>query len=144
MICCSKCASRFLNTCARLDCYDTIAHFRQEQQQPHQNDAPHPHPSSCDHAVDPSPTAQSHQPRPYYDAAGPLSVNGVRAYVKLGHAIDDHDKHDRVVIGTAGKACEHEYHRRTRAMEVLGQPGDVLKAWAEAGRALPEPSPILD
>ncbi|KAI8072782.1 hypothetical protein BC940DRAFT_291598 [Gongronella butleri] len=136
MICCSKCASRFLNTCARLDCYDTIAHFCQEQkQQPDSSDSCTTA-TSTSNSTKPSITGH-HQPRPYYDAAGPLSVNGVRAYVKLGHAIDDHAKHDRVVIGTAGKACEHEYHRRTRAIEVLGQPGDVLKMWAEAGRALP-------
>ncbi|ORX59422.1 Rhodanese-like protein [Hesseltinella vesiculosa] len=122
MICCSKCASRFLNTCARLDCYDTISDFLQSQP-----------------AASPEPSARTPAPQaPFYDAAGPLFTDsGVRAYVKHGKDIEDHKKHARVVVGTSGKACEHEFSRRTRALEVLGQPGDVLKAWAEAGRCLP-------
>ncbi|KAI8093152.1 Rhodanese-like domain-containing protein [Halteromyces radiatus] len=70
----------------------------------------------------------------------PVLVDGVRAYVKEGHTLEESKRHDRVVIGTSGKACEHEYHRRTRAIEVLGQPGQVLQEWAKAGRQLP-PSP---
>ncbi|CAO3591593.1 unnamed protein product [Absidia cylindrospora] len=75
--------------------------------------------------------------RQYYDAAGPVMVDGVRAYVKEGHALEESKRHDRVVVGTSGKACEHEYHRRTRAIDVLGEPGQVLKEWANAGRQLP-------
>ncbi|KAI8340898.1 hypothetical protein BC941DRAFT_418533 [Chlamydoabsidia padenii] len=116
MLCCSKCASQFLNTCARLHCYDTVHGFIQQssaKQQP------------------------AKAQRDYYDSAGPLVVDGVRAYVKEGYAIEENKKLGRVVVGTSGKACEHEYHRRTRAIDVLGEPGQVLKEWAKAGRQLP-------
>lgn len=116
MLCCSKCASQFLNTCARLDCYDTVHEFVS---------------SSSSSSVTTTPQ------RKYYDAAGPILVDGVRAYVKEGHEYDENKKLARVVVGQSGKACEHEYHRRTRAINVLGEPGEVLKEWAKAGRQLP-------
>ncbi|CAO3628490.1 unnamed protein product [Cunninghamella echinulata] len=124
LLCCSNCAAQFLNTCARLHCYDTVHNFIQHQEKELKQGNNHSkHPDQFQ----------------YYDAGGPLIVNGIRAYEKKGKPLDEHQQLDRVVIGT-NKACEHEYHRRIRAIDVLGQPGEVLKLWAEAGRELP-PSP---
>ncbi|ORZ20801.1 hypothetical protein BCR42DRAFT_489263 [Absidia repens] len=135
MLCCSKCASQFLNTCARLHCYDTVHEFIQ-----HHNTTTTTTTAAVTAAAKAKAAAKAAAPQPqrqYYDAAGPVMVDGVRAYVKEGHTLEESKRHDRVVVGTSGKACEHEYHRRTRALDVLGEPGQVLKEWANAGRQLP-------
>ncbi|KAI7858039.1 hypothetical protein BDC45DRAFT_544035 [Circinella umbellata] len=67
----------------------------------------------------------------YYKPDGPVMMNGVRAFVKQG------EQGERIVVGKAGVKCEHQYNRRARAIEVLGEPGNVLKEWAKAGRELP-------
>ncbi|KAI9490581.1 hypothetical protein BDB00DRAFT_837143 [Zychaea mexicana] len=103
MLCCSNCASQFLNTCGRFECYDTVHDFKQQ--------------TSGDN---------------YFKPDGPVLIDGVRAYVKQGEQGES-----RVVIGKSGVKCEHQYHRRIRANEVLGEPGNILKEWAKAGRDLP-------
>lgn len=102
MLCCSKCASRFLNTCGRLQCYDVVHDFKSQT---------------------------SH----YFNPEGPVIIDGVRAFIKQGESPEQ----DRIVIGKTGVKCEHDYHRRVRAIDVLGEPGDVLKQWEAAGRELP-------
>lgn len=102
MLCCSKCASRFLNTCGRLQCYDVVHDFKSQT---------------------------SH----YFNPDGPVIIDGVRAFIKQGESPEQ----DRIVIGKTGVKCEHDYHRRVRASDVLGEPGDVLKQWEAAGRELP-------
>ncbi|KAI9311219.1 Rhodanese-like domain-containing protein [Dichotomocladium elegans] len=72
----------------------------------------------------------------FFNPDGPVMVEGVRAYIKQGESPSCSET-DRVVIGKAGVKCEHHYHRRVRPTEVLGEPGDVLKRWEEAGRELP-------
>ncbi|CAO3634013.1 unnamed protein product [Cunninghamella blakesleeana] len=129
LLCCPNCASQFLNTCGRFHCYDTLHDFIHHQKNEGEKIKPQ-HSSSLKHP----------DQFQYYDAGGPLMVNGVRAYEKKGKSLDEHKKLDRIVIGT-NKACEHEYHRRIRAIDVLGEPGNVLKEWAKAGRQLP-PSTI--
>lgn len=104
MLCCSDCASRFLNTCGRIQCYDVVNNYRKQTSQ-------------------------------YFKPEGPVTIDGVRAYVKQGE-LETQDP--RVVVGKSGVKCEHQHHRRIRAVEVLGEPGDVLKQWAEAGRELPK------
>ncbi|GAN03756.1 sulfurtransferase [Mucor ambiguus] len=111
MLCCPSCASQFLNTCARLQCYDTVHEFMDSTQE-------------------------------HYHPAGPVLVDGVRAFTKQGEKNMDATS-DRVVIGKKGVSCDHEHTRRTRAIEVLGEPGEVLKEWAKAGRDLP-PKPSTD
>ncbi|KAI7886035.1 Rhodanese-like protein [Lichtheimia hyalospora FSU 10163] len=69
----------------------------------------------------------------YFNPEGPVMIDGVRAYIKKGESPDQ----DRIVIGKSGVKCEHDYHRRVRAIDVLGEPGDVLKQWKAAGRELP-------
>ncbi|KAI9260542.1 hypothetical protein BDA99DRAFT_538151 [Phascolomyces articulosus] len=103
MLCCSNCASQFLNTCGRMDCYDTVHDFKQK-------------------------TTDHH----YFKPDGPIMIDGVRAFVKQG----EHGE-ERVVVGKTGVKCEHQYHRRVRAVEVLGEPGNILKEWVKAGRELP-------
>ncbi|CDH50749.1 rhodanese-like domain-containing protein [Lichtheimia corymbifera JMRC:FSU:9682] len=102
MLCCSKCASQFLNTCGRLQCYDVVHDFK---------------------------TQASH----YFNPEGPVIIDGVRAFIKKGESPEQ----DRIVIGKSGVKCEHDYHKRVRASDVLGEPGDVLKQWKAAGRELP-------
>ncbi|ORZ01104.1 hypothetical protein BCR43DRAFT_522007 [Syncephalastrum racemosum] len=65
----------------------------------------------------------------FYNPDGPVLVNGVRAYIK--------EKSDRVVIGKQGEKCAEEHNRRIRAVEVLGEPGEILKEWVRLGRTLP-------
>ena len=101
MLCCSNCASQFLDTCGRMDCYDTVHDFKAKTSE-------------------------------YFKPDGPVMIDGVRAFVKQGEQGEE-----RIVIGKTGVQCEHHYHRRIRANEVLGEPGDVLKEWAKAGRELP-------
>jgi UPF0176 protein len=102
MLCCPSCASQFLNTCARLKCYDTVNGF-----------------------------LEKHHDHQFFEPAGPVVSDGVRAFVKKG------EQGDRVVVGKQGESCDHEHHRRIRAIEVLGEPGQVLQEWAKAGRQLP-------
>ncbi|KAI7862565.1 hypothetical protein BDF14DRAFT_1735907 [Spinellus fusiger] len=84
----------------------------------------------------------------HFQPSGPVVVEGVRAYVKEGQMnmqprtgpsdpSDPSDPSERVVVGQCGVECEHEHHRRLRAIEVLGKPGQVLQEWAKAGRELP-------
>jgi UPF0176 protein len=105
MLCCPSCANQFLNTCARLQCYDIVHEFIE----------------------------QGHE---HFEPAGPVIVDGVRVFVKQGEdGMDSESK--RIVIGKQGVSCDHEHTRRTRAIEILGEPGEILKEWAKAGRDLP-------
>ncbi|KAI7900851.1 uncharacterized protein BX663DRAFT_488156 [Cokeromyces recurvatus] len=105
MLCCPSCASQFLNTCARLKCYDTVHDFLTSTKE-------------------------------HFKPAGPNVVNGVRAFTKQGeNNMDASSK--RIVVGKQGESCDNEHNRRMRAIEVLGEPGEVLKEWAKAGRELP-------
>ena len=103
MLCCSNCASQFLNTCGRMNCYDTVHDFKQK-------------------------TSDKH----YFKPDGPIMIDGVRAFVKQGEQGEE-----RIVVGKSGVKCEHQYNRRIRASEVLGEPGNILKEWTKAGRELP-------
>ncbi|KAG0745402.1 hypothetical protein G6F57_005764 [Rhizopus arrhizus] len=110
MLCCPSCSAQFLNTCARLNCYDTVSKF-------------------------------THTTTEHFKPDGPVLVEGVRAFVKQGEKNMDKSS-NRVVIGKQGVRCDHEHNRRTRAIEVLGEPGEILKEWAKAGRDLP-PKPHI-
>ncbi|ORE08740.1 Rhodanese-like protein [Rhizopus microsporus var. microsporus] len=105
MLCCPSCSAQFLNTCARLKCYDTVHEFVNSASE-------------------------------LFKPDGPVMVNGVRAFVKQGEKNMDKES-SRVVIGKQGVKCDNEHNRRIRAIEVLGEPGEVLKEWAKAGRDLP-------
>jgi UPF0176 protein len=107
MLCCASCATQFLNTCARLKCYDTVNEFIGRA-------------GFKDH----------------FEPAGPVYVDGVRVFTKRGEK-DMDGKSNRIVIGKEGVGCEHDHIRRTRAIEILGEPGEILKEWAKAGRELP-------
>ncbi|KAI8986433.1 hypothetical protein BDB01DRAFT_849488 [Pilobolus umbonatus] len=109
-LCCSSCASQFLDTCGRIKCYDTINDFI----------------SSTDN---------------HFHAAGPVLIKGVRAFTKQGEK-DMIKTSNRVVVGKQGAECELEHNRRTRAIEVLGEPGEILKEWTRAGRSLPPKTPF--
>ncbi|KAI9481179.1 MAG: hypothetical protein EXX96DRAFT_481969 [Benjaminiella poitrasii] len=77
----------------------------------------------------------------HFKAAGPVVVDGVRAFIKQGEDNMDTTS-DRIVVGKQGECCDNEHNRRMRAIEVLGEPGEVLKEWAKAGRELP-PKPNM-
>lgn len=109
MLCCPACAGQFLNTCARIQCYDTVHEFIE--------------------------TGTEH-----FEPSGAVMVDGVRVFMKQGEKDMDATS-KRVVIGKKGVRCDHEHTRRTRAIEILGQPGEILKEWAKAGRDLP-PKPV--
>ncbi|KAF7724380.1 hypothetical protein EC973_001105 [Apophysomyces ossiformis] len=70
----------------------------------------------------------------HFQSDGPVMIDGVRAFMKQGQQDVDAD---RIVVGKSGEECEHEHHKRIRAVDVLGEPGDILKEWAKAGRELP-------
>ncbi|KAG0181240.1 hypothetical protein DFQ29_008943 [Apophysomyces sp. BC1021] len=72
--------------------------------------------------------------RTYFEPDGPVMIDGVRAFVKEGQEEVDVN---RVVVGKSGEECEYEHHRRIRALDVLGEPGEILKEWAKVGRDLP-------
>ncbi|KAI8062833.1 uncharacterized protein B0P05DRAFT_574424 [Gilbertella persicaria] len=76
----------------------------------------------------------------HFEPAGPVMVDGVRVFVKEGEK-DMDAASNRIVIGKKGQGCEHDHIRRTRAIEILGEPGEILKEWAKAGRDLP-PKPV--
>lgn len=105
MLCCPGCSSQFLNTCARIQCYDTVNEFMEKGTE-------------------------------HFEPSGPVMIDGVRAFLKQGEKNMDAGS-KRVVIGKKGVRCDHEHTRRTRAIEILGQPGEILKEWAKAGRELP-------
>jgi UPF0176 protein len=75
----------------------------------------------------------------HFKPDGPVLVDGVRAYLKQGEENMNkaHAQSERIVVGKQGEVCEHEHQRRVRSLEVLGEPGEVLKEWARAGRELP-------
>jgi UPF0176 protein len=108
MLCCPSCASQFLNTCARIKCYDTVHDYLDKTTN-------------------------------HFKPDGPVLVDGVRAYLKQGEENMNkaHAQSERIVVGKQGEVCEHEHQRRVRSLEVLGEPGEVLKEWARAGRELP-------
>ncbi|KAI7890834.1 Rhodanese-like domain-containing protein [Mucor mucedo] len=76
----------------------------------------------------------------HFEPSGAVMVDGVRVFMKQGEKDMDASS-KRVVIGKKGVRCDHEHTRRTRAIEILGQPGEILKEWAKAGRDLP-PKPV--
>ncbi|KAI8094277.1 hypothetical protein BDF21DRAFT_458695 [Thamnidium elegans] len=105
MLCCPNCSGQFLNTCARLPCYDTVSEFIK-------------------------------QSKPHFEPAGAVLVDGVRVFLKQGEKDMDNGS-KRIVIGKKGVRCDHDHISRTRAIDILGEPGEILKEWAKAGRDLP-------
>ncbi|KAI8967883.1 hypothetical protein BDF20DRAFT_828806 [Mycotypha africana] len=70
--------------------------------------------------------------------SGPVLHHGTRAFIKEGdNKIKLGSAVPRLRVGKEGTSCELAHHRRQRAVEVLGEPGEVLKEWIRAGRELP-------
>ncbi|KAI8381004.1 uncharacterized protein BYT42DRAFT_564913 [Radiomyces spectabilis] len=80
----------------------------------------------------------------YFNPDGPVTIDGVRAYIKQGESPEHPASKDapvttdRVVVGKSGEQCELGHDKRIRAAEVLGEPRQVLQEWVKAGRPLPE------